>query len=166
MFFSDNATQFQAADKHFQALHKAIDFTKIERYRFDGDAPIKWKYSTPNAAFTNGVTERMCGLLKKQLRIALQRELVSFRTLETLVLEMQKVINDRPLSTTRSDPDELIPITPNKLIFGRNLNEFVTPEISEMKEIDFTNTWVKRKQILSGFWGRWKKDYVEQLSFF
>ena len=164
VFYSDNATYFRNADRHLKELLKTVDFAKIKSQTFQGDSPIDWEYSTPTAAWTNGVTEKMVGLLKKQLRIALHKEFVSMRTLETIVMEVQKIINDRPLAVVRADPEALQAITPNMLVFGRNLNDLQTSDMATLAKIDFSNIWLKRKAVLSTFWKRWKHDYLDQLS--
>jgi hypothetical protein len=162
-FYSDNATQFQAADKNFKEIFQKVSFQTIEEYKFGGDSAINWEFSTPYAHWTNGVTERMIKILKRQLRITLQNEIIDVKTLQTIVIELKRIINDRPLAMT-TDPDSVQSITPNMLIFGRQLNELKTPEIDKLQEINFSDMWIKRKKLLNTFWNRWQKDYLEQLS--
>jgi hypothetical protein len=62
--YSDKAKQFVAADKNLRALSSEIDFSKLENNHYGADGPMEWKFSTPNAPWQNGVTERMVGMLK------------------------------------------------------------------------------------------------------
>jgi hypothetical protein len=164
VFYSDKATQFVAADKNLKELFKSIDFSQIQNHSLGGDTPIQWEFSTPYAPWTNGVTERMCKLVKNQLRIALNNESITIRTLRTLIIEIQSILNDRPLATITEDPDTLLTITSNMLLQGRHLGKLHTPTMEETKKLEFGNMWLKRKQVLSSFWSRWTKDYLEQLS--
>jgi hypothetical protein len=164
VMYSDNAAQFIAADKNLKEIFDNVNFNRIQEEKFDSEYPITWKFGTPHAPWKNGAIERLIGVLKRQLRTALQTEQVSIKTLQTLIVELKKIINDRPLSVTRSDPDQLKQITPNMLISGRQLNELENPEQQVLKKIEFADMWVRRKKILSSFWSRWLKDYLEQLS--
>jgi hypothetical protein len=104
-------------------------------------------------------------LLKRQLRIALQNESVTIRTLRTLIVEIQSILNDRPLAAITADADSILPITPNMLVHGRNLSHFcLTTDPKPFQMIAFQDMWLKRKQVLNSFWSRWTKDYLEQLS--
>lgn len=164
IFYSDNARYFKAADKHIKLLQENVNFDRIEAERFNGDVPITWKYSTPEAPWTQGVTERMVGILKKQLRIALQKELLTLRAIETLVIELKAIINDRPLGITKQDPDSFSCITPNMLIFGRQLGEFKTPNETTLSTAPYSDLWLERKRVMNHFWSRWLKEYIQELS--
>ena len=164
VFYSDNARYFRAADKHIKLLQENVNFERIRADTFNGDAPIEWKFSTPDAPWTQGVTERMVGILKRQLRIALQKQLLSLRDIETLIIELKGIINDRPLGITKQDPDSWTNITPNLLIFGRQLGEFQTPDVKTLATMPYSDLWIERKKVLNHFWSKWIKDYIQELS--
>ena len=62
----------------------------------------------------------MIGLMKSILRKVLGRSLVMLVELNTLVTEIQAVLNDRPLTVINPDVHVLQPLTPNHLLFGFN----------------------------------------------
>lgn len=163
IFYSDNAAYFTAADKHLQEMQQNVNFDRLRAERFNGDAAIEWRYSTPKASWTHGVTERMIGLLKKQMRVALQMEKLTTQALSTLAMEIANIVNDRPLGVTRQDPTEWTTITPNMLVHGRQRNEFVTPNESELTKLPFSDLWKQRKKVLNHFWSRWYKEYLQEL---
>ena len=57
---------------------------------------------------------------KRCLRKVLGRALLTYEELETVLIEAEGVINDRPITYIDTDSTEE-PLTPNHLIFGRRL---------------------------------------------
>ena len=164
MFYSDNAKYFGAADKHIQQLLKHLDFHEIQQEMFNGDAAIQWKFSTPEAPWTNGVTERMVGIFKKQFRIAVQKESLSALEIETLLVELKSIINDRPLGVSSQDPADWSNITPNLLIFGKPMRSISTAESATFKNLDYAEMWLARKRVLNAFLSKWRKEYLNDLT--
>ena len=164
VFYSDNARYFVAAKKSVQQIQEIVNFKRIQSDCFHGDVPIEWKFSTPEAPWTNGVTERMVGIFKRQLKIALQKELLTTRAMETLIIELKGIINDRPFGVTKENPEEWTNVTSNLLIFGRQLNELNTPKVTELAATSYSDMWLERKRVLNLFWTRWLKEYIQDLS--
>ena len=51
----------------------------------------------------------------------LGRRHVPLQTLETVLLEIEAVTNDRPLTFISSEADDLEPLTPSQLLHGRRI---------------------------------------------
>ena len=64
-FYSDNALTFKSANKKLKALlGKGMD--PVYNYAYYETAPVQWEFSTATAPWTNGATECMVGIFKKQ----------------------------------------------------------------------------------------------------
>jgi hypothetical protein len=164
MFYSDNASYFKAADKHLKGLLDQVNFKRIQSETYNGDAAIQWKFSTPEAPWTNGVTERMVAIFKRQFKIAVQKEHLSATAIETLLVELKSVINDRPLGVSSQNPDDWSNVTPNLLIYGKSMNSISTPDLSILKNQPYADMWLTRKRVLNMFLTKWKKEYLNELS--
>ncbi|XP_040582944.1 uncharacterized protein [Lepeophtheirus salmonis] len=127
-FYSDNATNFKKANAHLKKLFANVKFDKIKKEKFKGDCPIQWELSKPEGPWTNGVTERIIGIFKRQFRIAAQKSKLTMRQIETLIIELISIINDRPLGSIDQDPTASSAITPNLLIHGRQKGQIITPK--------------------------------------
>uniref|UniRef100_A0A1I7VES3 Reverse transcriptase domain-containing protein n=1 Tax=Loa loa TaxID=7209 RepID=A0A1I7VES3_LOALO len=57
----------------------------------------EWEFITPGAPWQGGVYERMVGVVKRSLRKAIGTKLLNNRGLITLVIELETIINKRPL---------------------------------------------------------------------
>ena len=162
-FYSDNATNFKCADKQLQKLFKLNIQSDVEKYTYEGLGPIEWKYSTELAPWTNGCTERLVGIFKKQLSVALQKRAIPFRQMETLCIELTFFVNERPLGQVREGDTERM-ITPNMLTFGRSLRPIATPSLQTLSQASVDSMWEDRKRSLTFFWTKWQADYLAELS--
>ena len=70
-------------------------------------------------------------LLKKDLR----NPKITFDELQTVLLEIELLINNRPLTHIYTDSTKL-PLTPSQLVFSRNLNNSSLSESPVNVEID------------------------------
>ena len=116
-FYSDQAKNFTAADKQLRSiLVKSKD--EVQNFTYADNYPINWRYSLPTAPWANGCTERLVGIFKKQLQIALQKVPLTLERLVTISKEICACVNDRPLGVTEQGSSD-IQIMPNMLVRGR-----------------------------------------------
>ena len=117
-----------------------------------------------------GFWERLIGLTKFTLKKVLGRAFTTLISLQTLIVEIEAILNGRPLTyvpTDASDPD---PITPAHLLYGRKIvcvPYYVTPQY-DMCDPDFGEAEVqsrakKQAALLQHFWSRWKREYLTGL---
>ena len=81
----------------------------------------EWRFIPKRAPWYGGFWERLIGLTKTSLKKILGRRYVSMETLQTIVTEIEAVINDRPLTHVSSNIDDLEPLTPSHLLYGRKM---------------------------------------------
>ena len=82
---------------------------------------IKWNYNLPKTPWAGGFFERLIKSVKRCFRKLLNVLKVDYEDLVTILVEIQQVINNRPLTYNYNDVDSE-PLTPNHLIFGRRLD--------------------------------------------
>lgn len=58
---------------------------------------IKWKFIVELAPWTGGSYERLIGLVKRNLRKCIGRRLLTVVQMQTILKEIEAVINSRPL---------------------------------------------------------------------
>ena len=80
---------------------------------------VVWKFIPKRAPLYSGWWERLIGLTKTALKKTLGRAHVSLIVLETLVVEIEVVLNNRPLTYTPFEFDEVDLLTPAHLLYGR-----------------------------------------------
>lgn len=156
--YSDNAKQFKAAEKELGRLVRKLDNAELKTNLTAKG--ITWSYAIAEAPHTNALTERMIRCVKKALRIMLFKKRLTFRQLETLIIEVEGIVNKRPLCTVKMKEDEL-PITPAELVLGRTLD--LLPDPVKLSDVDLKEVWAHRKHLLNSFWHRFRNDYLLEL---
>ena len=81
------------------------------------------------------------------------------------------VMNDRPLTHVSSNIDDLEPLTPSQLLYGRkitwmpNYEHYTDDDITSVQSDQTTLTnWARtQSNMLSQFWKRWRSEYLTGL---
>ena len=165
LIISDNATTFIAANKTLQNICMSPE---VQRY-FEGHN-MEWKFITKRAPWTGGFYERLIGLTKGALKKALGNSQVALQGIRTLIVEIEAVLNDRPLTYVSGDLENFIPLTPSHLVMGYRLDSF--PDVTcigELSDIDYDGKQCIDKLSLHlsaklrAFWKRWRFEYLVAL---
>jgi len=155
--YSDNAKGFKAASKEIRQLYRSINWNKVTE---DGmKTNINWFFSCEKAPHQNGLCERMVRTVKTPLKIIVGNARLTINQLRIIIVEIEAIVNNRPLGVTSNDPNDFTPITPMELVNGRRLEHLPDPNVRK-NITSFQHLWRKRQSILNGFWVRWTKDYL------
>jgi len=76
---------------------------------------IEWNFNPPHASHFGGVWERQIRTIRKDLNGVIKEQILHEESLNTLMGDVETVINSRPLSTVPNDCHGLSPITPISL---------------------------------------------------
>ena len=85
--------------------------------------------------------------------------------------EIEAVMNDRPLTHVSSSIDDLEPLTPSHLLYGRNITpmsyhyHYTADDITGIQsdQTTLTNRARTVTNIISQFWKRWRSEYLTGL---
>ena len=102
----------------------------------------------------------------KRLKKILKNAKLTYEELLTVVVEIECMLNSRPLTDVSSE-DRVEPLTPSHLLTGRRLL-FIPDESIDAEEESRDVEILTRRQryvtlLLSHFWSRWKREYVLEL---
>ena len=108
-------------------------------------------------------------MTKRCLKEMNRRARLNYEELNTVVIEVEAVINSRPLSYVTCDNFEQ-PLTPAHLLTGRRLLSLPDTVSYQDAEDDFEVTpdqLTKRlkylNRIIDNFWKRWRTEYLSEL---
>ena len=160
--FSDEARTFKRGQKELSALEKlASDERLLFKLQKVG---TKWDLNVPHGQHRGGCWERLIRTIKENLRKVLGAAFVSLPVFATLCCELEANVNDRPLCPPFEDADSWDPITPAKLMVGRNLRALPNPPKAPPREpptrADLRARWRQRNSIAIQSWNRFRKDYL------
>ena len=103
--------------------------------------------------------ERLIKDVKKTLHKTLGRTHLTFEQLEAVVIDVEKNLNNRPLTYLDSDGGEEQVLTPNVLMWGQNAHP-----IEGEKDEEETSALNKRlREAKNHAWKRWRHEYVHSL---
>ncbi|KAK0139429.1 hypothetical protein N1851_023850 [Merluccius polli] len=108
---TDCRTNFVGAQRELQEALKELNPQKIQNtFLTEG---IKWVFNPPFGAHHGRIWERLIRLVKK--KTSLKQQTLDDETLSTALCEVEAILNDRPITTVSSGPNDLEPLTPNHL---------------------------------------------------
>ena len=117
---------------------------------------VKWRFNLEAAPWTGGFWERLIKSVKRCLRKSLGKRKVNYEEMLTLLIEIERIINNRPLTYVSGDFSSE-PLTPNHLIYGRRISK----NGGEIEDVIEGSDNVKR--LLRHFWNVWSKEYLTEL---
>ena len=154
--YSDNGKTFVAAAKWLKQI------MKDERlHDWLARHEIKWQFNTSRAPWWGGQFERIVGLVKQALYKAGGSTLLTWDTLQDLLLDVEVALNNRPLSYVEDDL-QLPVLTPNSLMFHRP-NQIPTQDYRDIEEADLRKTAKRIEKCKDMMWRRWTNEYVRGL---
>ena len=80
---------------------------------------ITWNFNVPRGSWWGGFFEIIVKLVKRCLRKILRNARLTFEELETILVEIEAVLNSRPLTYSHDELSE--PLTPSMLVKGKQL---------------------------------------------
>ena len=106
-----------------------------------------------------GVWERLVLSVKSTFKSVIREQLLNDEALLTLLTEIEKIINDRPITPVNSDPRDPEPLTPNTILVMRP-NVSFPPGLFD-KHDNYCRRWWRQVQYLANvFWKRWTREYL------
>ena len=137
------------------------NFVSTETQTFVTSLGVEWDLNIPLAPWHGGFFERLVKSAKELLRKELLHTRLTFEEMQTVLVEVEQILNNRPL--TYAYPNDLeCCLTPNHLLYGRNLPYTATNK-SPINVIFDEHSAEKVTRVINHFWNRWRNEYVVNL---
>lgn len=157
--YSDNGTNFTGAERELREALERLDQTKVYNHLRIDD--VQWSFNPPEASHQGGIWERMIRSVRKILAALVKEQLMNDEALTTLLCEVEKILNDRPLTLLSDHPDDPEPLTPNKLLLLKS-NPCLPLDVLT-KHDKYGKRWRQAQCLANSFWKRWIKEYLPAL---
>ena len=121
---------------------------------------MEWQFNLLRLSCWGGMYERSIKEVKKTLFKTIGRLHLSYEQVKAVVMDIERHLNNHPLTYVESDNGEEPALTPNLIMCGRNSYpvEGIELEADEVSKFHMRLV-LKRRQI----WQRWKKEYIHSL---
>ncbi|XP_029053897.2 uncharacterized protein LOC114881319 [Osmia bicornis bicornis] len=163
--YSDNGTNFGGACNELREIHELLksDDHNQRVKAFLANRSIEWSFISPHAPHFGGLWEAAVKAFKHHLTRVVGTELITFEDLNTLIIEIEAILNSRPLTPISTDANDLLALIPGHFLIGDSL--------TSLRERDFTDTptnrlssWQHVQQMKQHFWNRWHREYLNELT--
>ena len=116
---------------------------------------IEWLTIPPRAPHFGGLWEAAIKSMKRHLRRKVGLHVLSFEERNTVVIEIESILNSRPLAAMSNDPNDLQPITPAHFLLGRPANDLPSAFDDMDENISLTQRLKLLERIKRSFWKSW-----------
>ena len=156
---SDNGGNFVSGNKELTAGLKELSQDKI-RATLLGKG-IVWKFTPPHSSHMGGIWERQIRSIRKVLQGVTQEQALNDESLQTLMCEVESILNSRPITSISDDTDDLKALKPSHLLLLREGPQ-APPCVSDARDI-YRRRWRQVQYLAMIFWRRWIKQYLPEL---
>ncbi len=114
--FSDQGTNFHGGKKELQEAFASLS-PQLQQHL--AKQKISFHFNPPNAPHFGVAWECEIRSVKTALRITIGSQTVTEEVLLTVLIEVEGILNSKPLGYTSSNVADFDPVTPNYLLMGR-----------------------------------------------
>ncbi|KXJ68609.1 hypothetical protein RP20_CCG002493 [Aedes albopictus] len=161
VIYSDQGTNFRGASKELKAVVKSLD---QERLKAEFTTPhTTWIFNPPASPHMGGAWERLIRTVKQNLNKLLPNRTLSYEVLENLLIEVENVVNSRPLTSIPVEDDESPVLTPNHFLLGSSNGSKSWVPFNDSPAV-LKNCWQLSQILANQFWTQWLRDYLPSIT--
>ena len=155
----DNGGNFVSGEKELREAVKKWNQSQIHDYLLQKN--IKWIFNPPTGSHHGGVWERCIRTTRKVIKAVIKEQVLDDEGINTLMCEVEAIVNGRPITKLSDDPRDMEPLTPNHLLLLRAGP--TVPPVSSQKQDLYGRRWRQVQYLADVFWRRWTKGYLPSL---
>ncbi|XP_037930980.1 uncharacterized protein LOC119665804 [Teleopsis dalmanni] len=162
--YSDNATNFVGAKNQLAELEESIYSNEGQEAIISACSTtgINFHFIPPRGPHFGGLWESSVKSAKYLLLRSVSTASLTYEELETVVVEIEAILNSRPLTPMSNDPTDLTALTPGHLLIGEALTTHVDSR-SKPEKHTLLSRWNLVSQLKHNFWKRWSNEYLMEL---
>lgn len=133
---------------------------------FKKSSPVlpQWFFNPPASPHMGGSWERLIGSVKKVLSNIKPTRNPSDELLRSLLIEIENIVNSRPLTHVAIESNDAEALTPNHFLIG-STSGVKPPSCFSSDEVVLRRNYKISQQLASFFWKRWVREYLPCNSF-
>jgi len=157
---SDNGGNFVKGERELREAVQQWNQGQIHEYLLQHN--IKWIFNPPAASHHGGVWERCIRTVRKVMKALLNEQTLDDEGLNTLMCEVESIVNGRPITKVSDDPKDLNALTPNHLLLLRT-GTTMPPGVFSKEDNYSRRRWRQVQHLSNVFWSRWTREYLSSL---
>lgn len=104
----------------------------------------------------------MVRLYKHHFKRVIGERLFTLEEFNTFVIEVEGILNSRPITPLSFDPNDPIALTPAHYLIGTSLTTLPETEITSVLD-NRLSSWQHIVKVRQDFWSRWHTEYLNEL---
>ncbi|KAL0822662.1 hypothetical protein ABMA28_004686 [Loxostege sticticalis] len=158
--YSDNGTNLRGAEKELKRCMANLDTDVLKQEGVNNH--MDWHFIPPFSPHWGGAWERLIRSVKTSLKVVMTGRTPKEETLLTFLVEVENMVNSRPLSHVSVDPTSVESLTPNHFLLGTSSN---LPTFGEFDDTDLhlRKQWRKAQRLADMFWNRWIREILPDM---
>lgn len=161
ILYSDNATTFVGASKELKSAleiwHTEETIKKINSFG------TNWRFMTAGAPHQGGLYEAGVKSTKHHLRRVIGGQCWTYSQYNTLLIEIEAILNSRPLYELSDDPNDTQALTPGHFLIGKALKVPARMNLPPKTDFSVKRIWAETQNMKENFWKRWIIEYLPTL---
>lgn len=160
--YSDNGTNFKGANLELKRLSGFLRANSENVENFLTSEGILWKFIPAYSPHFGGLWEAGVKATKSHLLRIAGNASLTFEHFYTMLVQIEAVLNSRPISPLSSDPADLNPLTPAHFLIGREILSVADPDVRDIPRNRLSH-FQQIQQLYQQFWSRWSREYISEL---
>ncbi|XP_043063794.1 uncharacterized protein LOC122320865 [Drosophila ficusphila] len=165
--YSDNATNFVGASNVLKDLSAAFHRSQEQLRGYAAQRGVEWCFIPPRSPHFGGLWEAAVKAAKHRLLRGVGNAKLTADELSTHLVEVEALLNSRPIASPGNDPNDGEALTPGHLLIGQPLitlpQESGTDGISSKASCGYLRRWRMLSDLKQQFWASWSRDYIASL---
>ncbi|XP_034830014.2 uncharacterized protein [Maniola hyperantus] len=156
---SDNSTTFIGASNEIASFFsKYSDDIKSDL----SNRGVEFRKIPPYTPHFGGLWESAVKSVKFHLKRILNLTHLTYEEMTTCLIQIEAILNSRPLTPLSSDPSDLTCLTPAHFLIGRSLLSVPSPMVSDAN-IATMERYQRIEALKQHFWRRFSDEYISLL---
>lgn len=162
---SDNGSNFKGAANELDKVYKYVtnnNSNSANIQHFLQVNNIKWFFIPPRSPHFGGLWEACVKSAKFHLKRILSNTNLTFEQFYTIIVQIEAILNSRPITPLSDNIDDLEPLTPAHFLIGQMTTALPQKDLVRLPINRITN-YQRLQQITQHFWSRWHQEYLSNL---
>ena len=161
VIISDNYVTFKKVNSDLNKAWKNLESSEFNNYLLENK--IEWKFIVQYAPFWGGFYERMVRSVKSPLRKILGNAKINSEEMQTVLVDIEMILNNRPLTYICNSPDEIAPLTPSHFLVGSRMDSLPNIYYQQDGKSDLVDQYNLLEEMKTTFWEQWSREYLPEL---
>ncbi|XP_044742314.1 uncharacterized protein LOC123304708, partial [Chrysoperla carnea] len=162
--YSDSGTNFIGAKRYLNELYEFVQ-SNLYQSAINSELSCRriiWRLNPPTGSHFGGAWESMIKSVKTHLTRVIGEQILSYEEFSTVLIQIEALLNSRPLVWQSSDAAEGLALTPAHFLTLTPLQSLPAYNV-----LDKPLNKLQRKELLDSlvqsYWKRWHQEYLGEL---